>query len=244
MQQQIGGKPASPIGPDVSFYQDDNSTPMGVNFVTMKNAGASWVTIRAGQRYWIDEDFHTNWKNAQLAGIPRGNYWFYDSRSAPRGQAELWAYALDGDLGEMPLWCDFEDTYNGPYGSWKDWYDFIEAVKKFTNSYIDIGIYTAYYYWKERTAGVPSANLEYFRQYPLWIANYNTDRPLVPAPWSADEWTLWQYTDHEDGYKYGVESREIDMSVFNGNLQEFYKRFNIVPPQLNRGTTIKIVLGA
>ena len=68
------------IGPDVSFYEDDPETPQGIDYVKMR-ASAGYVIIRTGQNIWVDSDFKLNWREAKLAGIPRGAYWFYDSRS-------------------------------------------------------------------------------------------------------------------------------------------------------------------
>ena len=89
------------IGPDVSFYQDDPGTPQEINFVRM-NQTTDFVIIRAGQNLWVDSDFKNNWRRAKEAGLPRGSYWFYDSRADPRQQAELWFNLLNGDLGELP----------------------------------------------------------------------------------------------------------------------------------------------
>jgi GH25 family lysozyme M1 (1,4-beta-N-acetylmuramidase) len=55
---------------DISFYDDNNETPEGVDFVKMKTR-ADGVIIRAGQNKWIDPDFRTNWKAAKEAGILR-----------------------------------------------------------------------------------------------------------------------------------------------------------------------------
>ena len=217
---------ANVIGPDISFYQDDPETPEGVNFIKMRNS-AYYVIVRAGQNTWGDRDFKVNWREAKAAGLPRGSYWFYDSRVDPQKQAEKWVSMFDGDFGELPLFGDFEDLYNGPYKGWKNWYNFIERVKKLIPQNKEIGIYTGYYYWRENTAGagIPSASLNYFKQYPLWIANYGTASPLIPQPWS--EWTFWQFTDNGDGTLYGVESLNIDLNYFNGNLDEFRQRFGL-----------------
>ena len=76
------------IGPDVSFYQDSPTTPQGIDFIRM-NQAADFVIIRAGQNLWPDSDFKENWQRAKQAGLPRGSYWFYDSRADPKQQAEL-----------------------------------------------------------------------------------------------------------------------------------------------------------
>lgn len=217
---------ANVIGPDVSFYQDDPQTPQGINFIKMRQAGAGYIIIRAGQNLWGDRDFKANWRESKAAGMPRGSYWFYDSRADPKKQAELWVSQFDGDFGELPLWCDFEDNYGGSFKGWKNWYNFMERLKALVPDK-ELGVYTAYYYWLENMAGVPTASVNYFKQYPLWIANYGTTTPLVPKPWTADEWTLWQFTDNGDGALYGVESGNIDLNYFNGDLAALKARFNL-----------------
>src|SRR3972149_11274136 len=94
------------IGPDVSFYQDDPETPQGIDFKKMRES-AGYVIIRAGQNTWVDPDFKINWREGKLAGLPRGSYWFYDSRAEPKRQAELWVKQFGGDFGELPLFADF-----------------------------------------------------------------------------------------------------------------------------------------
>ena len=117
------------IGPDVSFYQDDPETPQGIDFVKMRKS-AGYVIIRAGQNSWVDSEFKISWRQAKLAGLPRGSYWFYDSRTEPKKQAELWVQQFGGDFGELPLFADFEESYMGPYRGWKNWYTFLERLKQ------------------------------------------------------------------------------------------------------------------
>ena len=215
------------IGPDVSFYQDEDTTPEGIDFFKMRER-SDFVIIRAGQNKWIDPDFRTNWKAAKKAGLPRGSYWFYDSRVEPQRQAELWRDALEGDLGELPLCADFEESYGGPYEGWRKWYAFLEYLKDLMPGK-EIILYTGYYYWLENApnADTQASSLEYFHQYPLWIARYNATEPLVPAPWKKDEWMLWQYTETGDGKAFGVESKGIDLNYFNGDAAAFRARFNL-----------------
>ena len=215
------------IGPDVSFYQDDPETPQGIDFIKMR-ASAGYVIIRAGQNTWVDSDFKINWHEAKLAGLPRGSYWFYDSRTNPKRQAELWVQQFGDDFGELPLFADFEENYKGPHSGWKNWYTFLERLKQLTNGK-EIAIYTAYYYWRDHAPNstTQASNLEYFHQYPLWIANYGTTEPLVPKPWAKGEWLFWQYTETGAGKLFGVESNGIDLNYFNGDLAAFQTRFNL-----------------
>jgi len=108
------GVARSIVGPDVSFYQDDPGTLQEINFERMNNS-ADFVIIRVGQNLWVDPDFKNNWRRAKEAGLPRGSYWFYDSRADPRQQAELWINLLSGDLGELPLFLDLEESYRGAF---------------------------------------------------------------------------------------------------------------------------------
>ena len=74
------------IGSDVSFYQDQPETPEHIDFVKMGKS-ADFVIIRAGQNLWVDRDFKLNWVAAKAAELPRGTYWFYDSRADLKRQA-------------------------------------------------------------------------------------------------------------------------------------------------------------
>jgi GH25 family lysozyme M1 (1,4-beta-N-acetylmuramidase)/uncharacterized protein YraI len=224
---------ANVIGPDVSFYQDNPGTSRQIDFVKMKE-NAGYVIIRAGQNLWVDSDFGHNWTEAKKAGLPRGSYWFYDSRAEPKMQAELWYSQLSNDPGELPLFADLEESYNGQYAGWKHWNTFIERIRVLVGNKQEIGIYTGYYYWLQNAPGqlTNPIELEYFHQYPLWIANYGVTTPSVPAPWKPNEWLFWQYTDTGNGSLYGVESLDIDLNYFNGDTKAFKKRFQLdgTPP--------------
>lgn len=219
------------IGPDVSFYQDDPKTSRGIDFTSM-NQITDFVIVRAGQNLWVDTDFADNWRGAKQVGLPRGSYWFYDSRADPKKQAELWVDTLQGDKGELPLFLDIEEVYGGGFTGWRHWQDFLEHLRAMVGQK-EIGIYTAYFYWRENApnASTQADELEYFHRYPLWIANYGVDSPLVPQPWGTNEWLFWQFTAMGDGLRYGVESREIDLNYFNGDGQAFSRRFNVPMPE-------------
>lgn len=202
--------------PDISFWQDDPTTPPGINFAKMAELTRG-VIIRAGQGSFEDKVFKTSWKNAKVAGLTRGSYWFYDSRVNPKRQAEKWVEIMGNDPGEMEMWGDFEERYGGPYSGWRHWFDFMERVKVLLPEK-KLGVYTGYYYFQEFAAGV-----NYFAQYPLWIAWYNPTQPLVPPIWT--DWTLWQFTSNGDGALFGVESKDIDLNYFNGSEADFLARY-------------------
>ena len=217
------------IGADVSFYQDDPGTPQEINFVRM-NQTTDFVIIRAGQNLWVDSDFKNNWRRAKEVGLPRGSYWFFDSRADPRQQAELWSSLLNGDRGELPLFLDLEEAYGGSFTGWQHWKTFLDRLRTLVGQK-EISIYTAYHYWINNAPLSQPNELEYFHRYPLWIANYGVAQPLVPRPWAANEWLFWQFTASGEGPFFGVESLEIDLNYFNGDAEAFARRFGVPVPE-------------
>ncbi len=213
------------LGLDVSFYQNEPDTVQGINFQKMQEAG-DFVIIRAGQNLWPDPDFKFNWQESKKAGIPRGSYWFYDSRVDPKTQAEIWFELMNKDLGELPLFADFEERFKGKYSGWRKWYDFLERMRSLVGDK-EIGIYTAYYYWTDNAPNsiTQASNLEYFHQYPLWVAHYGVEEPRIPKPWKKDEWLFWQFSEVGNGKAFGVESKSIDLNYFNGEESDFKERF-------------------
>jgi GH25 family lysozyme M1 (1,4-beta-N-acetylmuramidase) len=209
---------------DVSFWQES------IDFEKMRRAGLHGVIIRAGQRNWEDIKFKTNWQAAKTAGIPRGSYWFYDSRDTPTNQAKLWAGLLAGDRGELFHACDFEESYGGSYGTKGHFKEFINRFQDLTGLPDDrIVNYTGYYWWLARVG-----DDIFFRRFGLWIAWYAAMSVVkVPPPWHESELLLWQYTSSGDGTAYGVSSKEIDLNWYAGDAISFTRRFALepVPPQ-------------
>lgn len=223
------------IVPDISFWQDKNTTAQGVDFAKMKANGAKGVIIRGGQNAWVDEDFDRNWMEAKMVGLPRGTYWFLDPRKKPQDQADLWATKL-GDKPELDLWADYEapDAWGGAYRGYDGLYNFLERMKQNVPS-AKLTIYTGYYYWLAHSPST-TASLNYFKQFPLCLAWYTTNPAYVkiPRPWTELLW--WQWTSSGNGTAYGVESLEIDLNYFNGSggtLQDYNTYFGlggVTPP--------------
>lgn len=212
------------IVPDISFYQDDDTTPRKVDFQKMKAAGAVGVILRAGQNTWQDEDFADYKRDAVAAGLPWGSYWFYDSRNDPGRQALLWRAAIGADVPQLGLWDDFEESYNGAYKGERYWKQFSLAVDSFFPS-VKRGIYTANWWWSAQTIGDPS----FWAARPLWVAQYIASPADValPRPWLSVGCKLWQYTAHGNGPDYGAESANIDLNKWNGSLESFRSYFGL-----------------
>ena len=211
---------------DVSFWQGT------INFAVMKAAGLFGVIIRAGQGGWADIKFKVNWLLAKLAGLPRGSYWFYDSRKDPEEQARLWWSLIEGDSGELVHVADFEESYGGRFGTKADMKKFLLKFQELSGlPNHRIAIYTGYFWWLARVGNDP-----FFQRYNLWLASYGAmSQARIPAPWSATDLLFWQFTASEDGPAHGVSSQELDMNYYCCDPFEYLRRFPLatmeLPPQ-------------
>ena len=216
---------------DVSFWQG------WINFIKMALAGIRGVIIRAGQRNWVDTRFLENWAGAKAAGLPRGSYWFYDSREDPKRQAALWWSLIQGDTGELVHVADFEESYGGPYGSPVHFRLFLQEFQRLSGlPNARIAVYSAFYWWGDRVGNDP-----FFALFALYLAWYNEMSVVrVPLPWTEDSLLFWQYTYQGDGTLYGVSSSRIDLNWYCCDLASYLKRFNLdggaPPPPPNGGT--------
>lgn len=224
------------FGFDVSMYQDDNTTPQQIDFVKMKAYGAAFVIIRAGQNLWVDPDFMHNWRAAREAGLPRAPYWFFDPRVSPYEQARIFSNLFADDKPEGRLWLDLEfpPGWGGEYADWRNWKIFIEEVKRRTG--LRVGIYTAQWWWYPN-AVQKGADVAYFGQYPLWVAQYTTEPSDVILPKGWTKCPIWQDGTPAIGKLAGVESEEIDHNKWNSDF-DFKAEWGLqatTPPPIETG---------
>lgn len=93
----------------------------------------------------------------------------------------------------------------------KDWLTKVEAA----TGRIPI-IYTANSFWRDYFAA--SAD---FSRYPLWLASYNRNSPVIPTGWT--DYKIWQFT--EGGTIEGLVGN-VDKNVFNGSMNDLKKLAN------------------
>lgn len=220
---------------DLSFYQDENSTPQGIDFNLLKEQGCSGVIIRAGQNLWDDPDFKVNWQAAKEAGLPRSAYWYLDVRVSANTQAKRFKDLLAQDPPEFIPFVDFEQ---GPVAVMeKDKRGKTVKVYKqlnvsHLNGFIEtfaqpIGIYTGPAYW----AANGSKDARYLK-HPLWLAHYTTeDKIIIPRPWQ--NYLLWQWTAEGPGKQYGMESNAVDLNYFKGDAAAWADYVDIQDPLPN-----------
>lgn len=209
------------LGTDVSFYEVTEDGKQ-IDFEKMKSAGVKFCIVRAGQNLWPDNTCKRNISECKRLGIPYSSYWFYDSRIEPKKQAELWKQTIGDDLGQLPLFFDAEEEYNGPYKGSKNWRIFIDHFKTLVGNH-EIGLYSGFYYFKDNCSEVDKF---YFKDFSLWLADYDS-MPQVPAPLTKLE--FWQFSDKGDKVKYGTPGGSVDLNYYLGTEEEFSSRFGILP---------------
>lgn len=201
-----------------------------------KQAGATFVFIKASQATFTDPQFTANWQKAKDAGLLRGAYHYLDYTKPGVDQANYFADLLKNDPGELPPVVDYEQarTDNNPSAALGFLKDFLDQMIKRTELYEDAlikrpMIYSGPGFWASYG---DQTNPEYWIQFPLWNAHWTTSgTPQLSPPWTM--WTFWQFSSKGPGEAYGSESLAIDMNRFNGTLNELMEFAGIRIPVVN-----------
>jgi len=223
------------LGMDTSSYEDNNETLRKIDWMQAKDNGIRFMNTRASIGLAKDADFPDFWRDCKGI-LPRGGYHFLYPASvcSIRAQAKLFASQLRDDPGEYAPTVDFEYT-----GTQKDprkpsrnipLYSTISELSGFI-AYLheefptwpwktDVIIYTGYYYWRDHGSTDP-----HWADHPLWLALYESQHPILPAPWG--KLLFWQWTPSGDGKKYGTESNSVDLNYFMGTEAEFGDFFSL-----------------
>lgn len=192
-------------GIDVSSYQ-------GVIDWTKVAARYKFAFIKATEgAHFIDAQFSRNWQQSRQKGVVRGAYHFFRPQTDAGVQAQNFISTVGAlKTGDLPPVLDLEVP--------SDWEPIAQSKR--------VGLILTWCNAVEKALGVkpilyfsPSfitdvigtENAEALKDYPLWIANYTTGSPTIPAPWT--EWMFWQFSDK--GTVSGVDG-EVDMDWYNG----------------------------
>lgn len=197
---------ATTLGIDVSYYQGT------INWTTVKNAGVKFAFIRVSDGdVFTDPKFSTYWTGAKQAGVIRGAYQFFRPNQNVTAQADKMIAAIGTYTpGDLPPVIDVEAT-GGLSASTvaariRTWVDRVKNALGVAPI-----VYTGKYFWRDDVGGPTS-----FVGNPLWIAQYTSLCPDLPAPWQR--WTFWQYS--ESGTVAGVSGGNVDMDRFNGSVDD------------------------
>lgn len=195
---------ANPIGIDVSSYQGN------VDWASYWNQGYRFAYTKATEGdYYTSDYFSQQYTGSYNQGFIRGAYHFgIPNGSSGASQAQYFVshgggWSADGKT--LPGMLDME--FN-PYGA--TCYGLSQAaltnwIKDFTNTYRSLSgrdavIYTNTGWWNQcvNSSAFGATN-------PLWVANYSSSTPPVPAGWGY--YTFHQYS-----------SDPVDQNRFNGTM--------------------------
>lgn len=175
----------------LAAYQD-----YPINFVFMKATEGT---------DFVDKTFHENFASARECGLVRGAYHFFRPDVSAELQAESFISQVRLEPGDLPPVLDVEVLGKGGRKELQQgariWLTRVEqhygvkpiiyASSSFRKDYLDDSFFDAY---------------------PYWIAHY-----YVSSLTYKGAWKFWQHTDM--GKLEGVDG-EVDLDIFNGNLEE------------------------
>jgi lysozyme len=201
-----------------------------------KQAGATFVFIKASQAMLTDPKFLANWQKAKEAGLLRGAYHYLDYSTPGMDQANYFTELLKDDPGELPPVIDYElrRSDNNPSAALAFLRDCLDQLIKRSELFEDSTfkrpmIYTGPRFWTEYGDQTKS---DYWIQFPLWNAHWITSSaPVIPLPWTM--WHFWQFSSKGPGEAFGSESLTMNMNRFNGTFNELMEFAGIRIPVVN-----------
>jgi len=210
--------PPTPVyvkGVDVSHWQGSIIWP------EVYSAGYRFAFVKASEGVgWVDPNFEANMKGGRNAGLFMGAYHFArpDLGNNPKDEAEYFIsvaseYLCEGFLRPA---LDLETGSALGKDALSNWVRiWMETVKNETG--IEPIIYVNSYYANNYL----DASLA---KYDLWIADWTYDPSASPNTGIWETWSFWQYSDK--GSVPGI-TGNVDLNLFNGNMQRLYNAFAI-----------------
>lgn len=192
-------------GLDISHYQGRIDWEK-LSLAAYKEYPINFVFMKATEGLtFVDTMFEINFASARESGLVRGAYHFFRPDVPALQQADLFISQVHLEPGDLPPVLDIEIVGKGgtealQQGA-KVWLNRVEehyGVKP---------IIYASYKFKLRHLDDPV-----FDDYPYWIAHY-----YVSTLKYKGAWKFWQHTDL--GKLDGING-EVDLDIFNGNLEE------------------------
>jgi len=202
-------------GVDVSYFRG------AIDWNAARAAGIRFAFIRVSDgTTFHDPRFDANWAGAKNAGILRGAYQFFRPAQSATAQADLMIAAVGTPgPGDLPPVIDVEATGglspSAIAARVRTWVDRVANATGITPI-----VYTGKYFWRDEVGGPTS-----FVTNPLWIAQYTSQCPDLPSPWTT--WAFWQHS--ERGRVAGI-SGDVDLDRFNGSFAELQALAGGAPP--------------
>jgi lysozyme len=191
-----------------------------VDWAAVKNSGKTFAFVKATEGKSIkDKAFSHHWPVMKMDGIIRGAFHFFHPKTSdPTQQAHEFLNTIGKiEPGDLPPVLDVETTDGaGPatiVKAMKQWLIVVEkTIQQQTGKRIKPIIYTSPSFWNEQLGNPPD-----FADYPLWIAHYKVETPLIPSSFGKGNWLIHQYL-ADVQHVPGVE-RQAYLNKFNA-LQE------------------------
>ncbi len=188
-------------GMDVSHHQKVIEWD---SVVIKESVDFAFVKATEGQDF-VDSLFCRNWDALKRLGIRRGAYHFFRAYGCGEEQASLFlsqVEMLPGDLAPvLDLECLDGVKPEVMLQEARIWLELIE--KQFGLKPI---IYSNQNFYETYLAGQ-------FDDFPLWIARYSTEKPMLTT---GKNWDFWQFSN--DGCIDGI-CKNVDLNVFPGTLE-------------------------
>ncbi len=145
--------------------------------------GYSFAFVKATEGIDLeDPSFHKHWQEMKKAGIIRGAYHFYVTEDNPKEQAKFFIDTVTLKPGDLAPVVDVEIIgHNTQPGLTNRVKILLELIEKHYG--VKPIIYTTARFWNKHLT-------DEFGEYPLWVAEYQVDRPTLPQGWNV--WHLWQ----------------------------------------------------
>lgn len=198
-------------GIDVSHHQNE------VDWHAVRSAGIEFVFIKATEgTTFVDPKFKHNWRAAKEAGLIRGAYHFFRTRSPLEGNIANIANTVEKlEPGDLPIALDLEIP-----NQWSELESArrLDLIQRWLDGVCDFfgGTMRPFVYLSPNFASEILASPAFLGAYPLWLAHYTTaPQPRVPQPWT--DWTFWQHTNQ--GSVPGIKGN-VDLNWFNGTRQQ------------------------
>lgn len=192
------------------------------------SSNIKFVYCKATQGHGFkDPMFEKYWSHLEKINVHRGAYHFLTATDSAQAQADIFlSFKIDFTLpGILPPMLDFEDqvpaSLNVNITKNKaafiklitDWINIVqEATKRTVITYSYRNFFASY------------LNNHSWPQNPLWLAAYQSTPPKLPIGYNS--YLIWQNS--ERGKLSGeLTGGEIDMDVFNGDINALNKLANI-----------------
>ncbi|MDA8018880.1 MAG: hypothetical protein MPN21_15675 [Thermoanaerobaculia bacterium] len=169
-------------GIDLSVHSGD------VDWERIAAAGYGFAILKATEGVDLEDGaFAAHWQRAAEVGLIRGAYHFYVTEDDPNQQADWFTSKVALQPGDIAPIVDIELIGHGTPAGWQE--NVLTFVRRLHEHYgVAPIVYTGPKFWQTHFQGETAREMS---EYPLWIAEYGVDEPVVPDHWPT--WHLWQY---------------------------------------------------